>query len=309
MYKASILLINKAVGIRSTECVEKVRRILGRKVKVGHSGTLDSTASGLLVLLVGPATRLSDFLMGFSKVYKVTLQLGVEKTTDDASGETSAISDWRDVSHSDIDLAIFSYLGWRSQTPPDISAVHVAGKRAHDLVRSGISVDIAPRNIFIEQIVRESPISCDGRVSFTVTCGKGTYIRSFARDIGRKLACCAHVVSLTRQSLGGLSLDCAMDTEKIFSSPREQIVEYFLSPTLLCNYAPSYSAKDNDQQLLVNGLPVPLTRMIPHRRIKMTDNKKILVIGTRYLSLCELVAKEGTLLAIPKTNIPLEERN
>ena len=309
MCKPSILLINKAVGIRSTECVEKVRRILGKKIKVGHSGTLDSTASGLLVLLIGPATRLSDFLMGFIKVYKVTLQLGAETTTDDASGEITATSDWRHVTHSAIDLSVFSSLGWRSQVPPDISAVHVDGKRAHNLARSGISVEIAPRNIFIEQVQREGDLSHDGRISLTVTCGKGTYIRSFARDMGRKLGCYAHVVSLSRESLGGLQLANALHVEKNFNLTREEIMASFLSPTVLSDYAWSYRATHEDERLLSNGLPVPLARMLPCRRINMMDHKRLLVMGAKYISLCELMPQEGTLLAVPKTNIPLEDKN
>lgn len=119
MPTAGVLLLNKPVGVRSTRCVEKVREALRDfSVKVGHGGTLDSTASGLLILLIGGATRLSGLVMQMPKLYRATIKLGSETTTCDYAGEPLSTKSWDGVCDSSIDMAIPSFLGWRMQTPP-----------------------------------------------------------------------------------------------------------------------------------------------------------------------------------------------
>ena len=140
MSVSGILPVNKPEGLRSTDCVQKIRSILGRSLKVGHGGTLDSTASGLLVILVGQATRLSNFVMELPKVYEAEVALGRGTTTDDASGETTERAPWGHVTDSALDSALCAFFGWRMQRPPAVSAVHVGGERAHAIARSGRSV-------------------------------------------------------------------------------------------------------------------------------------------------------------------------
>ena len=148
------LPINKPVGMRSTGCVERIKRILGRGVKVGHGGTLDSTACGVLVLLLGGATRLSSLVMQMPKTYRTVIKLGSETTTCDYSGETTIFGDAGGVTDEDVDDVLPSFLGWRIQIPPEVSAVHVGGRRAYEIFHSGGSPDIKPRPVFIESVRR-----------------------------------------------------------------------------------------------------------------------------------------------------------
>ncbi len=135
--------------MRSTKCVELVRNKLGRKTKVGHGGTLDSTASGLLIILVGAATRLSNFIMEMPKLYETVACLGAETSTDDASGEIISSNGRGTVSEKDIDLALSSFMGWRMQAPPDVSAVHVDGRRAHELAREDMTSISKKTHLFL----------------------------------------------------------------------------------------------------------------------------------------------------------------
>jgi tRNA pseudouridine(55) synthase len=152
MTLCGVLLLDKPEGIRSTVCVAALRRRLGKGVKVGHGGTLDSTAEGLLVLLVGGATRTSDLVMGLPKVYDVRFRLGEERSTDDFSGDTVFSGPVPQDAAGRIAALLPSFLGTRLQTPPDISAVRVNGKRAHRIARSGESPVISSRPVHISSI-------------------------------------------------------------------------------------------------------------------------------------------------------------
>ncbi|MCL2683818.1 MAG: tRNA pseudouridine(55) synthase TruB, partial [Synergistaceae bacterium] len=198
------LPIDKPVGMRSAGCVELIKRIVGR-VKAGHGGTLDSTACGVIVLLLGGATRLSSLVMQMPKIYRAVLKLGTETTTCDYSGEGTISGDASGVTDEDVDAAIPSFMGWRMQVPPEVSAVHVGGRRAHEIFRSGGVPDIEPRPIFIESISRVENLSENHEVELLIRCGKGTYIRALARDMGRRLGCRAHIASLRREAVGPFS--------------------------------------------------------------------------------------------------------
>ena len=220
--KNGILLIDKPTGMRSTDCVNRVRRALGRdengkRRRVGHAGTLDSTASGLLVLLVGKATKLSDAIMSMPKEYHATFRLGRATDTCDASGQTVFEGDYRNVTDADVSRAMFSFLGWRMQRPPEISAVKLNGRPAHKLARAGQEVNITPRPVFIRHISC-SPLE-DGRLGVRVRCGRGTYIRSIARDLGTKLGCGAHVEQLRRVSVGPFRVEDAASPESVIENP------------------------------------------------------------------------------------------
>ena len=253
-----LLLLNKPVDMRSTKCVELVRNKLGRKTKVGHGGTLDSTASGLLVILVGLATRLSNFVMEMPKCYETTAHLGVETSTDDASGDIIRSIGRGNINERDIDLALASFLGWRMQVPPDVSAVHVDGKRAHELARGGLDVVIEKKPVFFASVVRTSGISDEGRISFRINCSKGTYIRSFVRDLGKLLGCGAHVCELRRLSCGPLELDSSLDAGSLDDITKEAMAEKFVPLESLCPAAPSYLCSEEAANRLTNGQNISL---------------------------------------------------
>jgi tRNA pseudouridine(55) synthase len=202
---SGFLLVDKPAGLRSAACVALVKRLLtggaSAKAKVGHAGTLDSTASGLLVVLLGTATRCSDYVMRMPKVYEAVVRLGIATDTCDASGECVFRGDASKVDERAFDRVLCSFLGTRMQVPPEISALKVNGKAAHRTARAGGELKLDARPVFVSSAARSTPVA-DGRAGITVTCGKGTYIRAIARDIGERLGCGAHVEKLRRLSVG-----------------------------------------------------------------------------------------------------------
>ena len=130
---SGILPVNKPVGLRSTDCVQKIRRALWRGAKIGHGGTLDSTASGMLIVLIGQATRLSNFIMSMPKTYETVVTFGTRTSTDDASGDVVESAPFGHITDEMIDSALCGFMGWRMQSPPAVSAVHIGGERAHRL--------------------------------------------------------------------------------------------------------------------------------------------------------------------------------
>ena len=303
MLNPSILLINKPVGLRSTECVQNVKKILARGTKIGHGGTLDSTAEGLLVLLTGGATRLSRLIMSLPKTYEVRIRLGSATSTDDASGDVIAESPWDFISTEMIDALLPGYMGWRAQIPPNISAVHVDGKRAHEIARSGGEIALQPKLIFIKSIRRLSDLSSEGEVSFQIECSKGTYIRSFARDLGEALACHAHVVFLKRCKLGTFEIGQALSAPDVFSFSPAELQAGALPLDCLIGTLPTYEARAEEEQKLMDGVPVKLGDMFFCSYGSFCLNEEILVWGNRLLSLCALKIIQGSYWVRPQTNI------
>ena len=304
MLMTGILPINKPVGVRSTYCVEVVRHICGRHVKVGHGGTLDSTASGVLLLLLGQATRLSDFVVSMPKRYEVDVQLGSETSTDDASGDIISEKEWRNIDEEAADEAAISFLGWKMQVPPQISAVHVDGERAHRISRSGLCADIKAKPVYFQRVKRTSPISGDGILSFVVDCHRGTYIRSFARDIGRLLNSAAHVSKLHRKYVGFFTDDSCVGYDEAVAMSASDIQAALLPVSSLSPVVSSYSAEENDIKLLKNGLALPLQNLIRRNFAAYpSGNDKVAVVTDKLFSICALERGAGSFAAAPKVNV------
>lgn len=202
-----VLLVDKPKGWTSFDVVGKIRSQLrsltGQKVKVGHAGTLDPLATGLLIVLVGKATKRQDDFMKQDKVYEVAMKLGQTSTTADEEGEKTAVSD-RELSREEVEQAVRQFVGEISQIPPAYSAIKVNGQRAYKLARAGNEVTIEPRNVTvyaIEQIEYEYPI-----VTFTAKVSSGTYIRSLVTDIGEVLGTGAYMSDLRRTQIGEFSI-------------------------------------------------------------------------------------------------------
>ena len=299
-----LLLLNKPTEMRSTKCVELVRNKLGRKTKVGHGGTLDSTASGLLIILVGAATRLSNFIMEMPKLYETVACLGAETSTDDASGEIISSNGRGTVSEKDIDLALSSFMGWRMQAPPDVSAVHVDGRRAHELVREGHDVHIEKKPVFFCSSARTSDISDDGKVSLRINCRKGTYIRSFVRDMGQLLGCGAYVSELKRSSCGPFELDNALDASLLEHISKEDLLEKILPPESVCPAATSYICGVEDAERLINGLHVPLYRLKRENFAEYSSTSgNIIVRSEKIFSICKFKDQGNSYELLPAVNI------
>ena len=203
------LLVNKGPGITSSRVVQIVKKKFQLK-KVGHLGTLDPMATGLLIIAINRATKFASLLLQSDKSYRAEVTLGIQTDTDDAEGE--AISSKKvDITELEIKETLLTFLGASYQLPPDYSALKHKGKPMYKYARDGIKVEKAERKIFIkniQNILIEIP-----KVSFDISCSKGTYIRSIARDLGAKLGCGAHLSGLIRTSQEKFMLSdaCSLD--------------------------------------------------------------------------------------------------
>lgn len=195
-----VLPVDKPIGPTSHDIVARSRRALKNR-RIGHTGTLDPFASGLLLLCVGNATRLAEYLTRLPKTYEAELIFGASTDTDDHTGSVHATSDvWRSLDEPIVRAAFAAWIGDREQLPSQYSAKKVDGVRAYDAARRGETVDIQPVAVTIHDITIES-IDMP-RVRFTVTCSSGTYIRALARDIGNDLGTHAHLTALRRTRIG-----------------------------------------------------------------------------------------------------------
>jgi len=197
---AGSVAVDKPAGLTSHDVVARARRLLGER-RIGHAGTLDPDATGVLVLGVGPATRLLRFCTGLAKSYLGEVVLGVETTTLDASGEVIAVHDLSAVTPEQVAAAAAGLTGRLLQVPPMVSAVHVGGRRLHELARAGVSVERHPRPVEVLAF-RTFPTDSPDRYRVEVECSSGTYVRSLAADLGRALGGGAHLASLRRTAVG-----------------------------------------------------------------------------------------------------------
>ena len=189
------LVYDKPVGMGSTDAVSRIKRLFGAE-KAGHAGTLDPLASGMLPIALGEATKTVPYVMDGDKVYRFTVAWGEERTTDDLEGTVAHSSDERPQRQAILDL-LPDFTGVIMQVPPRYSAIKIAGERAYDLAREGEIVEIPAREVEIGRLDLVDCPDADHAV-FEIECGKGTYVRSLARDFGRRLGCYGHVSELRR---------------------------------------------------------------------------------------------------------------
>lgn len=215
-----ILLIDKPRGITSHDVVDRVRRAIKMK-KVGHAGTLDPLATGLLLILVGKATKLSQYLMGFDKSYKGTILLGQSTDSHDSEGIITSVAPVPAINDEDITVFMNYYLGDQYQTPPMFSAKKIDGKPLYKLARKGKIIEREPRFIRVNsfKLLRwESP-----EIDFTIACSKGTYVRTLANDLGQKIGCGAHLTKLSRTAIEKFQLHDATPLESFEAMSIEEI--------------------------------------------------------------------------------------
>ncbi len=193
------LVLDKPVGMTSTHAVSVVKRLFSAK-RAGHAGTLDPLASGALPIALGEATKTVPFVMDGRKLYEFTVRWGEERDTDDAEGRVIAASEQRPSAEA-IRALLPSYIGSISQVPPRYSAIKIEGERAYDLARDGETVELEARLVEIARLELVATPDPDHAV-LHAECGKGTYVRSLARDMGRALGCFGHVSALRRVAVG-----------------------------------------------------------------------------------------------------------
>jgi tRNA pseudouridine55 synthase len=211
-----LLLVDKAGGMTSHDVVARARKVLSVR-KVGHAGTLDPMATGLLILGVGSATRLLGHVGGHDKTYEATIRLGQSTVTDDREGEVLTTASTAELDDAVITAALAAQTGPLQQVPSSVSAVKVAGRRSYDRVRAGEAVELEPRSVTVHRldvhrITRPAPDLVD--VDVTVSCTAGTYIRAIARDAGAALGVGGHLTALRRTASGPFSVATAAPVEE-----------------------------------------------------------------------------------------------
>jgi tRNA pseudouridine55 synthase len=206
-----ILVVDKPIGITSQEAIHRAKRWFPRGTRVGHTGTLDPLATGILVLCLGRATRLAEYIQRMPKVYAATFRLGVESDTDDADGHIVTVPAAHMPGLADLRERLCHFEGEFLQTPPKYSALKVAGQRAYTHARRGreVSIESRPVTVYRLDVVEYAP----PLLRLTIKCGRGTYIRSIARDLGSQIGCGAIVQELRRLAVGHLDLSRAVSLE------------------------------------------------------------------------------------------------
>jgi len=215
-----IILVNKPKGITSHDVVDIIRRRIKTK-KVGHAGTLDPLAEGLLIILVGKYTKAFSKFVSFDKKYSGIMKLGEVTSTGDSQGEVVEKKEYSHLTESEVKEASSFFEGDIDQIPPMVSALRVKGKRLYDLARRGIVIKRDPRRIKIHSL-KITKIDMP-YVEFYVHCSKGTYVRKLAEDIGQRLGCGAHMVKILRLSIGHFTLNEACDLDSINESHLQKI--------------------------------------------------------------------------------------
>ena len=258
---SGILVVDKPLGATSFDIVRLVRRGTGEK-RVGHAGTLDPAATGVLVVLLGQATRITEYLMDMPKAYRGTVRLGISTTTYDAEGEVVSEADPSGVTEKMLREALAEFVGEIEQAPPAHSAVKINGERAYHRARRGETVAMKARPVSIYRIdlLRfEPPIA-----EIEVECGRGTYIRSLAHDVGERLKVGAHLASLVRTRIGPFTIEAAADEATLIAAFESGLWRELLQPTDCGLIAlPAVTLEIEDEKDVRHGQAVDIASVEP----------------------------------------------
>jgi len=294
------VIIDKPLGMGSTGLVGKVRYLLNAE-KAGHGGTLDPLASGILPIALGEATKVVSYAMSGSKTYEFTARWGQSTATDDMEGDVIAETDVRPT-ETDILSVLSEFEGEIDQVPPIYSAIKVDGKRAYDLARADIAVELKSRKV---QIDKCELVRCDDvdHASFRVQCGKGTYIRSLARDIAVRLGTCAHVIRLRRTVVGpftekhAISLD---SLEALGHSARDS--DTLLAVEAVLDDIPALALSADETRRLKHGQTIQLGSVVDQSALTgiTQDNVLCALFEGKMIALVKCV--EGEIKALRVLN-------
>ncbi|MGQ9874406.1 MAG: tRNA pseudouridine(55) synthase TruB [Chloroflexus sp.] len=269
------LVVDKPAGLTSHDVVARVRRLVGRAVKVGHAGTLDPAATGVLPVALGSATRLIDQLVNARKGYRGVVRLGVQTTTDDAEGEPVATLPVPAFTSTEIVAVLARFRGEMLQQPPVFSALHVAGRRAYALARAGDQVTLTPRLVRIDRLELLDWALPD--LTIEVECGKGVYIRALARDIGAALSCGGHLASLQRTFVGPFRLEQAVPLTML--TDRSCLLNHLLPPETVLQDWLLVQVDTDDANRLRHGMVITATEPnAPHARAHDPSGKLIALL-------------------------------
>lgn len=251
-----ILVVNKPEGITSFDVVRRVRRVFQTR-KVGHGGTLDPLATGVLPVAVGHGTRLLEYLMDGEKIYRARLRLGLVTDTQDSQGAVLAEQSWSGITVAQVRDVIHAALGEHDQLPPMYSALKHQGQPLYKLARQGVEIERQPRRITIYAI---EILSCElPEVEFEVTCSKGTYVRTLIHDFGQQLGCGAIMTTLQRTAAMPFKLEQSIDYAQL--EPGVVPSKGWLTPLEAVAHLPQGRADETAVALLKNGVPPHLEQV------------------------------------------------
>lgn len=282
-----ILIIDKPAGMTSADVVSRVKRALQVK-RIGHTGTLDPMATGVLPLCLGEATKVAGYLLAEDKGYEGELELGVETDTLDAEGAVTARQPEAAAAVTEAALrqAMAGFLGPGEQIPPMYSALKRNGRRLHELARAGETVVRAPRPIIIHhlEMLRFSP----PRARFSVLCSKGTYVRSLVHDIGRILGCGAHLTALRRTSSGAFALDRAIALDQVEQAAGDAVAHALISPGAALGHLPAATVPPARVRAVRDGQPLTWNDVAPVPAPAPGTTVRLLLPGGELLALATI---------------------
>ena len=287
------IILDKPRGVTSTHAVARIKRIFDAR-KVGHAGTLDPLATGILPIALGEATKTVSYAVHDDKAYEFTVRWGVETTTDDAEGTLVHESGGRP-SVAEIEAVIPAFVGEIEQVPPRFSAIKVNGNRAYDLARDGEEVELSARRVQIDELrIVDTPDP--DHTTFAAVCGKGTYVRSLARDFGRRLGCYGHIAALRRTRVGPFGTESCVTFETLEAALDQDCVG-----EVLCTVArdkllmPVQAALEGVEHLTISTSDA--SRLLRGQSVLMRGRDAPVVAGAAYATsrgrLIALVESEG----------------
>ena len=263
------VVIDKPAGLTSHDCVNRLRKVFGIK-KIGHSGTLDPSVTGVLPLALGDATRLISYLQG-SKAYTGIIQLGTTTNTDDMQGEVIQSTSWPLISENDINSLLYNFRGGILQKPPIFSSVHIKGERAYKKARKGENFDLTPKKVIINTLNLIRWSQSKGELLVEVDCSTGTYIRSLARDIGDKIGCGAYLKRLRRTKAYNFNENHSVLLPEKSEFYPEKIKPKVLKPNIFFKHLSSFQLRSEEE----------ITSWGSGRKICFQDNIERLKIAKR----------------------------
>ncbi len=270
-----ILPVDKPEGKTSHDVVAGARRALGIR-RIGHTGTLDPFATGLLLLCLGPATRLAEYLGGLDKTYEATARLGVQTDSLDLTGAITATSDaWRTLDAEAIRQAFEGQVGTLRQRPPAYSAKKIHGRRAYELARAGRPVEPAPVEVHVRSL---HVTDVDGPdVRFAVTCSTGTYVRALARDAGDRLGVGAHLTLLRRVAIGRFNTDFALAIHQLEDA--DAVRRAIVSPLRALDHLPVVALDSGEADAIRHGRSVPVAGRAPAGTVALSLGEALVAVA------------------------------
>jgi len=289
------IVLDKPEGMSSTQALSKVRRLLNAE-KGGHGGTLDPLATGILPIALGEATKTVSYAMDGAKTYRFSVRWGERTSTDDREGEVIDRSDVRPTTEA-IQAALPAFLGDIDQVPPQFSAIKIDGERAYDIAREGDVVDLASRRVRIDRFALVGQPDADHAL-FEVDCGKGTYVRSLARDLAEALGTVGHVGLLRRLRVGPFTLESAISLDELATLEQGAAVERLLLPIeTVLDDIPALALTETEAHRLRHGQTVALLTRQDRERLKALrtddgDGTVIALFGGKPVALARVEGAE-----------------